>query len=79
MAAEGAPPFFAESIVFLAATVVAVPIAKRLGLGSVVGYLAAGAVIGPHGFQLLGSGEDVLKGHILTSGIFLFSLFLPLV
>ena len=69
MAAEAAPPFFAESIVFLAATVVAVPIAKRLGLGSVVGYLAAGAAIGPHGLQLLGSGEDVL--HVAELGVVL--------
>jgi len=69
MAAEGAPPFFAESIVFLAATVVAVPIAKRLGLGSVVGYLAAGAAIGPHGLALLGSGEDVL--HVAELGVVL--------
>ncbi len=69
MAAEGAPPFFVESIAFLAATVVAVPIAKRLGLGSVVGYLAAGAVIGPHGFQLLSSGEDVL--HVAELGVVL--------
>jgi glutathione-regulated potassium-efflux system protein KefB len=69
MAAEGTPPFFAESIVFLAATVVAVPIAKRLGLGSVVGYLAAGAAIGPHGLQLLGSGEDVL--HVAELGVVL--------
>ncbi|GAA0778721.1 potassium transporter TrkA [Roseibium denhamense] len=69
MAAESAPPFFAESIVFLAATVVAVPIAKRLGLGSVVGYLAAGAAIGPHGLQLLGSGEDVL--HVAELGVVL--------
>ncbi|QFT33698.1 monovalent cation:proton antiporter-2 (CPA2) family protein [Roseibium porphyridii] len=69
MASEAAPPFFAESIVFLAATVVAVPIAKRLGLGSVVGYLAAGAAIGPHGLQLLGSGEDVL--HVAELGVVL--------
>ncbi|POF34712.1 monovalent cation:proton antiporter-2 (CPA2) family protein [Roseibium marinum] len=69
MAVEGAPPFFAESIVFLAATVVAVPIAKRLGLGSVVGYLAAGAMIGPHGLRLLGSGEDVL--HVAELGVVL--------
>jgi len=31
-----------EPIVFLAAAVVAVPLAKRLGLGSVLGYIAAG-------------------------------------
>ncbi|MDN3718352.1 cation:proton antiporter [Roseibium salinum] len=47
----------------------AVPIAKRLGLGSVVGYLAAGAVVGPHGLQLLGSGEDVL--HVAELGVVL--------
>ncbi|MEP3048563.1 MAG: monovalent cation:proton antiporter-2 (CPA2) family protein [Roseibium sp.] len=69
MAAEGVPPLFAESIVFLSATVVAVPIAKRLGLGSVVGYLAAGAAIGPHGLRLLGSGEDVL--HVAELGVVL--------
>ena len=69
MAAEGAPPFFTESIIFLAATVVAVPIAKRLGLGSVVGYLAAGAAIGPFGFAFFGSGEDVL--HVAELGVVL--------
>lgn len=69
MAAESVPPLFAEAIVFLSATVVAVPIAKRLGLGSVVGYLAAGAAIGPHGLQLLGSGEDVL--HVAELGVVL--------
>lgn len=71
MATEGAPPFFTESIVFLAATVVAVPIAKRMGLGSVVGYLAAGAAIGPFGLGFLGSGsgEDVL--HVAELGVVL--------
>lgn len=40
----------ASTAIFLAAAVVAVPLFKRLGLGSVLGYLAAGAVIGPSGF-----------------------------
>jgi CPA2 family monovalent cation:H+ antiporter-2 len=39
--------FLYQSTVFLAAAVIAVPIAARLGLGSVLGYLAAGIVIGP--------------------------------
>ena len=69
MAADGVPPFFTESIIFLAATVVAVPISKRLGLGSVVGYLAAGAAIGPFGLGFLGSGEDVL--HVAELGVVL--------
>ncbi len=69
MAAGGTPPLFTEAIVFLAATVVAVPIAKRLRLGSVVGYLAAGAAVGPQGLALLGSGEDVL--HVAELGVVL--------
>ena len=36
-----------EPIVLLAAAVVAVPIAKRIGLGSVLGYIAAGVAVGP--------------------------------
>ena len=36
-----------QAFVYLAAAVIAVPIAKRLGLGSVLGYLAAGIIIGP--------------------------------
>ena len=39
--------FFYQAFVYLSAAVVAVPIAKRLGLGSVLGYLIAGIVIGP--------------------------------
>lgn len=39
---------------FLGAAIISVPLAKRLGLGSVVGYLLAGAVIGPFGLRLLG-------------------------
>jgi glutathione-regulated potassium-efflux system ancillary protein KefC len=38
-----------EALIFLAAAVVCVPIASRLGLGSVLGYLIAGALIGPWG------------------------------
>lgn len=39
--------FFFSAVIFLTAAVCAVPIAARLGLGSVLGYLAAGIVIGP--------------------------------
>jgi len=39
--------FFFQAFVYLLAAVVAVPIAKRLGLGSVLGYLLAGVLIGP--------------------------------
>src|SRR6185437_7935594 len=46
-----------EALIFLAAAVVCVPIAARLGLGSVLGYLIAGAAIGPWGFSLVGDVE----------------------
>jgi len=43
-----------EALVFLAAAVICVPIAARLGLGSVLGYLIAGAAIGPWGLGFIG-------------------------
>ncbi len=59
----------AQSAVFLAAAVVAVPIFKRLGLGSVLGYLAAGAAIGPSGLALIDEVEDTL--HVAEFGVVL--------
>jgi glutathione-regulated potassium-efflux system ancillary protein KefC len=44
---------FANTIVYLAASVVCVPLAKALKLGSVLGYLAAGCIIGPFGLRLI--------------------------
>jgi CPA2 family monovalent cation:H+ antiporter-2 len=38
--------FLSQAVVYLAAAVIAVPIASRMGLGSVLGYLAAGIIIG---------------------------------
>jgi monovalent cation:proton antiporter-2 (CPA2) family protein len=43
-----------HAFVYLVAAVISVPIAKRLGLGSVLGYLLAGALIGPHALGLVG-------------------------
>jgi Kef-type K+ transport system membrane component KefB len=39
--------FLYQATIYLAAAVIAVPISARLGLGSVLGYLAAGIIIGP--------------------------------
>jgi monovalent cation:proton antiporter-2 (CPA2) family protein len=50
-----------QALVYLAAGVVSVPIAKRLGLGSVLGYLVAGAVIGPFALALVGQQADVMR------------------
>ena len=52
-----------EALVFLAAAVIVVPIAARLGLGSVLGYLIAGALIGPWGLNFVG---DVDATHNLA-------------
>ena len=46
-------------MVYLAAGVISVPIAKRLGLGSVLGYLIAGLLIGPFALNLVGAETDV--------------------
>ncbi len=50
--------FLLEASIFLAAAVIAVPIAARMGLGSVLGYLLAGLVIGP-GLGLVAETEDL--------------------
>ena len=48
--------FFFQAFVYLTAAVVSVPIAKKLGLGSVLGYLIAGIIIGPFVLGLVGEG-----------------------
>jgi len=53
--------FLTQTLVYLGAAVVSVPIAKRLGLGSVLGYLIAGVVIGPFALGLIGAQADVMK------------------
>ena len=50
-----AESLFVQAFIYLAAAVVSVPIAKRLGLGSVLGYLLAGMLIGPFGLRLIGA------------------------
>ena len=45
--------FFYQAFIYLTAAVISVPIAKRLGLGSVLGYLIAGIAIGPFGLHLV--------------------------
>ena len=43
-----------QAFIFLLAAVISVPVAKRLGMGSVLGYLIAGVVIGPYALALVG-------------------------
>lgn len=62
-----------EILYLLAAAVIAVLVSTRLGLGSVLGYLAAGAVIGPHGAALITQPENLR--HIGEFGV-VFLLFM---
>jgi glutathione-regulated potassium-efflux system ancillary protein KefC len=50
-----------DALIYLFAAVLAVPIAKRLGLGSVLGYLLAGAAIGPWGLRLVADVQAMLQ------------------
>jgi glutathione-regulated potassium-efflux system ancillary protein KefC len=58
-----------NAVVFLAAAVICVPIAARLKLGSVLGYLAAGCIIGPFGLRLIQDPEATL--HFAEIGVVL--------
>jgi glutathione-regulated potassium-efflux system ancillary protein KefC len=57
------------TLVYLAAAVLAVPLAKKLGLGSIIGYLAAGIAIGPWGLRLVTDPQDML--HFAEFGVVL--------
>jgi glutathione-regulated potassium-efflux system ancillary protein KefC len=67
-----------EALIFLAAAVIIVPIAARLGLGSVLGYLIAGAVIGPWGFKLITDVESTQNLAELGVVLMLFVIGLEL-
>jgi monovalent cation:proton antiporter-2 (CPA2) family protein len=64
------PSVFSEILVFLAAAVVAVPLFRWLRLGSILGYLAAGVVIGPHGLGFFSDPGAVM--HVAELGVVLF-------
>ncbi|MEZ9822372.1 monovalent cation:proton antiporter-2 (CPA2) family protein [Shewanella sp. 10N.286.45.A1] len=59
--------YFIQAFIYLSAAVIAVPLAKRLGLGSVLGYLIAGVVIGPIA-GLVGSETNTLQ-HFAEFGV----------
>lgn len=61
-----------QVVALLAAGVIAVPIFRRLGLGSVLGYLAAGLAIGPYGLRLVSDPQAILHAAELGVVLFLF-------
>ncbi len=58
-----------EAAIFLAAAVVTVPLFRRFKLGAVLGYLAAGVLIGPYGLKFLSAGENLM--HFAELGVVL--------
>ncbi|MCK5382818.1 MAG: cation:proton antiporter, partial [Gammaproteobacteria bacterium] len=65
--------YLTDILVLLAAAIVAVPVFQRLGLGSVLGYLAAGAIVGPWGFGFIDQVEEIR--YIAEFGV-IFLLFI---
>jgi glutathione-regulated potassium-efflux system protein KefB len=61
--------FIQYAVVLLLAAVIAVPLARRSRLGSVLGYLAAGALIGPSVLDLVGNAEEI--SHVSELGVIL--------
>jgi len=70
LAVEGNANDLVQVVVLLAAGVVAVPLFKRLGLGSVLGYLAAGLAVGPFGLKLFSDSQAIL--HVAELGVVMF-------
>ena len=66
---EHAPTWLVNSFIYLSAAVIAVPLSKAVGLGSIIGYLAAGIAIGPWGLGLVTNVEDIL--HFAEFGVVL--------
>ena len=70
--------FLLPILVFLAAAVLAVPLFRAAGMGAVIGYLAAGVVIGPHALGLIGSADATLPVAELGVVLLLFIIGLEL-
>jgi len=61
--------FLVAAVVVLAVVAITVTVSKRIGLGSILGYLVAGIVLGPSGIEIAGDGQDLL--HFTELGVVL--------
>lgn len=77
MAGGSTPAFFSQAVVLLGAAVVAAPLFKRIGLGTVLGYLAAGIIIGPV-LKIITGAEEILTVSELGVVFLLFIIGLEL-
>ena len=66
---EHLPAWLINSFIYLSAAVIVVPLSRALGLGSIIGYLAAGIAIGPWGLGLVTNVQDIL--HFAEFGVVL--------
>jgi glutathione-regulated potassium-efflux system ancillary protein KefC len=64
-----APAWLINTLIYLGAAVLVVPLSKALGLGAIIGYLVAGIAIGPWGLGLVTNVEDIL--HFAEFGVVL--------
>lgn len=71
--ADARMTYFQQALIYIGAAVLVVPLARRLGLGSVLGYLGAGVIIGPAALGLISNIDDVL--HFAELGV-VFLLFI---
>ncbi len=70
MASAGEGDFLVQAATYLGAAAIAVPVFNRLKLGSILGYLAAGVIVGPSALNLLRQEEGVF--HVAEFGVVLF-------
>jgi glutathione-regulated potassium-efflux system protein KefB len=70
MAADATAVNLGHAVALLTASVVAVPLFRKLGLGSVLGYLTAGLIVGPFGFGLFSDPVSIL--HVAELGVVMF-------
>ncbi|MDQ3139813.1 MAG: cation:proton antiporter, partial [Pseudomonadota bacterium] len=59
--AEAAALVLRDGVVILGAALLFVTLFRRLGLGATLGYIVAGALIGPYALGLVGRGEEILR------------------
>lgn len=73
--------FLFNAIVYILAAIICVPIAKRLGMGAVLGYLIAGILVGPYGFEFIQDetqGQDIMHSTEFGVVMMLFLIGLEL-
>lgn len=70
MATGGENEFLVQSAIYLGATTLAVPLFRRLKMGTILGFLAAGLLLGPSGLDLLRQEDGVF--HVAELGVVLF-------